>query len=162
MTVILGIDPGLQNTGWGVIIAQGNALSFVACGVIKSEAKADMSARLMQLHDGLQSVVDEFAPDAAAVEEVFINKNARSSLKLGQARGIALLVPSLAGVEVAEYSALAVKQSVVGYGRADKNQIAHMVKMLLPKATPKTADAADALAVAITHAHNMKALRLAS
>ena len=153
---ILGIDPGLNVTGWGVVESHGNTLHFVAGGVVKSNAKAPMAERLVSLHEGLKAVIAEHAPNAAAVEEVFVNNNARSSLKLGQARGIALLLPQLHGLNVSEYSALEVKKSVVGYGRADKNQVTQMVKILLPKATIAMADTADALAVAICHAHHLK------
>lgn len=154
MTRILGIDPGLQHTGWGIITSQKNQLSFVDCGVIHSDPKLPTPERLKQIHDGLQQVMALHKLDEAAVEETFINKNAASSLKLGHARGAILLSLSLAGLNVAEYSANLVKKSVVGKGHADKSQVAMMVKVLLPTSAAKSADAADALAVAITHAHH--------
>ncbi|MDX2072780.1 MAG: crossover junction endodeoxyribonuclease RuvC [Alphaproteobacteria bacterium] len=156
MTRILGIDPGLQHTGWGVIDAKGNQLSFVACGAVHSDPKLPTPARLQQLHDGLHKIIALHKPSEAAVEETFINKNASSSLKLGHARGAILLSLSLAGVPVAEYSANLVKKSVVGKGHADKAQVAMMVKVLLPHSVAESADAADALAVAITHAHHRR------
>lgn len=154
MTRILGIDPGLTHTGWGVISAKGNALSFVACGVISPNTKLEMPARLKILHDELEKIIALYKPDESAIEETFVNKNALSSLKLGQARGAAMLTLSLAGLSVAEYSANLVKKSVVGSGHAQKEQVAMMVKMLLPTSDAAKADAADALAVAITHAHH--------
>lgn len=153
---ILGIDPGLALTGWGVIEAHGNALSYVAGGVVKTNTKDSMPKRLATLHDGLQEVLATYKPDTAAVEEVFVNSNARTSLKLGQARGIALLLPTLHGLEVGEYTPLMVKKAVVGYGKAEKEQVAVMVKMLLPAADVSQADTADALAVAICHAHTVR------
>lgn len=153
VSVILGIDPGLERTGWGVVRAQGNSLSFVAGGVIKTVPTQGNAERLKIIHDGLMEVIKTYAPTVAAVEEVFVNVNAKSSLKLGQARGVALLVPELCGLSVHEYTALQVKKSVVGYGRAEKGQISHMVKLLLPTAKIAIADTADALAVAITHHH---------
>ncbi len=151
---ILGLDPGLRRTGWGLIAQDGSRLSFLACGTVLSDDKLSLAARLKQLHDGLAEVVRAHAPDEAAVEETFVNKDAQATLKLGHARGIALLVPTLQGVPVAEYAANLVKKTVVGAGHADKKQILHMVKILLPKANPPTEDAADALAVAITHAQH--------
>lgn len=153
MTIILGIDPGLQHTGWGVVAAHGNQLSFVACGTIHTDTKRQMAERLRQLHDGIKEVVTLYHPQEAAVEETFVNKNFASSLKLGQARGAILLSLSLAGLGCEEYSANLVKKSVVGTGHADKAQVAMMVKTLLPASDAKGADAADALAVAICHAH---------
>lgn len=153
MTVILGIDPGLQHTGWGIIVSKQNRLSFVDCGVIPSDAKRPMAERLKQLHDGLQTVISRYHPAEAAIEETFVNISGASSLKLGQARGALMLTVSLAGIPLAEYSATQVKKSVVGSGHADKRQIAMMVKTLLPASTATKADAADALAVAICHAH---------
>ena len=153
MTIILGIDPGLQHTGWGVISSRGNQLSFVACGVIHSDPKNPMTGRLRQLHEGIKQVASLYQPQEAAVEETFVNKNNASSLKLGQARGAILLSLSLAGLAVTEYSTNLVKKSVVGTGHADKQQVAMMVKTLLPNSDAKGADAADALAVAICHAH---------
>ena len=154
--IILGIDPGLNNTGWGVISKTGNALSFIAGGVIVTKPKTPDAERLAHIHTELSAIIQQYSPAAVAVEEVFVNNNARSSLKLGQARGIALLAGALAGCTVAEYAALKIKQAVVGYGRADKTQVAHMVKILLPTSKVTKADTADALAVAITHAHAQK------
>jgi crossover junction endodeoxyribonuclease RuvC len=150
---ILGLDPGLRHMGWGVIEADGTRLSYVACGVIKSCADDTLAIRLKALFEGLQQVIAEWQPGEAAVEETFVNTNAQSTLKLGHARAVALLVPALAGLLVAEYAANLVKKSVVGTGHADKKQIQAMIKVLLPIAAPASADASDALAVAITHAH---------
>jgi crossover junction endodeoxyribonuclease RuvC len=151
---LIGFDPGLQTTGWGVIDVDGNRLSYVADGLVQTSPKASLSERLVELHAGLKDVIDEFRPDEAAVEETFVNKNAVSTLKLGQARGIVLLVPALAGLAVAEYLPNLVKKTVVGAGHAQKQQVEAMVKMLLPGAMVSGADAADALAVAICHAHH--------
>ncbi len=163
---IIGIDPGLQRTGWGVIDSVGNRLSFVACGTVTSTATEELAGRLVELHDGLAAVVAAHAPDEAAVEHTFVNTNPTSTLKLGQARGVALLVPARAGLSVAEYAPNAVKKAIVGAGHADKDQIQHMVRILLPKAVWKGADAADALAIAICHAHHRqtlgRALRIAA
>jgi len=153
---LLGVDPGLRFTGWGVVDIDGNRLRHVANGVVKS-GKGELAQRLVRLHQGLVEVVSTHRPDSAAVEETFVNKDGQSTLKLGQARGIALLVPALAGIPVAEYAANSVKKSVVGYGHADKDQIGHMIGVLLPGALVESADAADALAVAICHAHHMSA-----
>lgn len=151
---ILGIDPGLEHTGWGVIESQGSRISFVAAGVINTNPKDAMANRLVKIEDGLQKILQLWKPEMAAVEETFVNKNAASSLKLGQARGIALLVPARAGLEVSEYPTNLVKKSVVGNGHADKAQIGLMVKILLPNCGEHGADACDALAVAICHAHH--------
>ena len=151
---IIGIDPGLRNTGWGVIEAEGSRLSFVACGTLHSDAARPLGERLRQLHEGLAGVIVAHAPLEAAVEETFVNRDPQSALKLGQARGIALVVPALAGLSVAEYAANVVKKTVVGAGHAEKAQIAMMVRVLLPKCDAKSADAADALAVAICHAQH--------
>ncbi|HVV92798.1 MAG TPA: crossover junction endodeoxyribonuclease RuvC [Hyphomicrobiales bacterium] len=151
---ILGIDPGLRRTGWGVIACAGNRLTFLACGTVVPDEGLALAARLAALHDGLAAVVAAHAPDEAAVEETFVNGNPASTLKLGQARGIALLVPAQAGIAVAEYAPNLVKKTVVGVGHADKRQIGAMVRVLLPRAEAAGADAADALAVAITHAHH--------
>ncbi|TBW35929.1 crossover junction endodeoxyribonuclease RuvC [Siculibacillus lacustris] len=151
---IIGIDPGLQRTGWGVVDATGNRLSFVACGTITSTAADELAPRLVELYDGLVAVIAAHAPDEAAVEHTFVNTNPTATLKLGQARGIALLVPAKAGLTVAEYAPNAVKKAIVGAGHADKTQIQHMVRILLPKAVWTGADAADALAIAICHAHH--------
>jgi crossover junction endodeoxyribonuclease RuvC len=157
---ILGIDPGLRRTGWGLVTSEGTRLSFVGCGTVPSNDKASLAERLRQLHDGLAAVLRELAPDEVAVEETFVNKDAQATLKLGHARGIALLVPALAGLPVAEYAANLVKKTVVGAGHAEKRQIQAMVRVLLPKADPASDDAADALAIAITHAHHRKARAL--
>ncbi|HJO74912.1 MAG TPA: crossover junction endodeoxyribonuclease RuvC [Rhodospirillales bacterium] len=151
---LIGFDPGLRNTGWGVIEANGNHLGHIADGVVKTDAKLPLADRLVQLQDGLTRVIEQFHPDEAAVEETFVNKNAASTLKLGQARAISLLVPANGGLKVFEYSPNLIKKSVVGGGHAAKQQIKMMVKVLLPGAELKSADAADALAVAICHAHH--------
>lgn len=155
---IIGIDPGLRRTGWGVVESLGNSLRFVASGTVRSEDKAPLAIRLRQLHDGLQSVLDELSPDEAAVEATFVNKDAAATLKLGQARGIAMLVPALAGLVVAEYAPNAVKKAVIGVGHGEKKQIHMMVKVLMPKASFDTDDAADALAIAICHAHHRQSV----
>ncbi len=157
---ILGIDPGLRKTGWGIVISEGSKLSFVACGCIESDGALSLGQRLRQLHEGLNKVLAAHRPHEAAVEETFINRDPQSALKLGQARGIALVVPALAGLDVAEYAANLVKKTVVGVGHADKKQVQAMIRVLLPKAETSSADAADALAVAICHAQHrgMKAL----
>ena len=154
MTVILGVDPGLQRTGWGIISAQANQLSFIACGMIASDSERPIADRIKQLYDGLQQAITLYHPDEAAIEETFVNVSGSSTLKLGQARGGLLLTLSLSGLPVSEYSATMVKKSVVGVGHADKKQVGMMVKMLLPASNAKQADAADALAVAICHAHH--------
>ena len=158
---ILGIDPGLRRMGWGVVETLGNSLVFVACGTVISDDKADLASRLCQLYDGLSAIVHAHMPHEAAVEATFVNKDPVSTLKLGQARGIALLVPAQAGLPVAEYAPNAVKKSVIGVGHGDKAQVQMMVKVLLPKADFKGPDAADALAIAICHAHNRGAAQLA-
>lgn len=151
---IIGIDPGLRCTGWGIVSSEGTRLVFVACGTIESDSGLTLAERLRQLHAGLDSVLQEHAPDEAAVEETFINRDPQSALKLGQARGIALVVPALRGLSVDEYAANLVKKTVVGVGHADKRQVQAMIRVLLPKANTKSADAADALAVAICHAQH--------
>jgi len=157
---ILGIDPGLRRTGWGMVVIEGNRLSFVACGSVASDDKVALSLRLVSIHDGLQQVVAAHAPDEAAVEATFVNRDAVATLKLGQARGIAMLVPALAGLPVAEYAPNLVKKTIVGAGHCEKVQIRMMVKVLLPKADPQSDDAADALAIAVTHAHHRQSLAL--
>lgn len=152
---IMGLDPGLRKTGWGVIEAQTGRISHIANGVVASTASLSLGERLLELFEGLNEIITAWAPEAAAVEETFVNKNPVSTLKLGQARGIALLAPSLAGVIVAEYAPNKVKKTVVGVGHADKKQVDAMVKMMLPGIAIKNADAADALAVAICHAHHL-------
>ena len=151
---ILGIDPGLRRTGWGVVALDGNRLSFLACGSLTTDEKAQLAARLLTIHDGLRRVVDEHAPHEAAVEATFVNKDASATLKLGQARGIAMVVPARAGMPVAEYAPNLVKKSIVGVGHGDKSQVRMMIGVLLPKADPGSDDAADALAIAVTHAHH--------
>jgi len=151
---ILGIDPGLRRTGWGVVEARGNALAFVASGSVAVPVEDELASRLAALFDGLTAVVTRQAPDEAAVEQTFVNRDGAATLKLGQARGIALLVPAKAGLTVAEYAPNAIKKAVVGAGHAEKVQIRAMVRVLLPRATFDSDDAADALAVAICHAHH--------
>jgi len=153
-TRIIGIDPGLRRCGWGVIETQGNRLTFVASGTVTPPVDGSLAERLAALFAGLGEVLDRFAPHEAAVEETFVNAGARSALILGQARGVALLTPAVRGLPVAEYAANLVKKSVVGTGHADKGQVALMVKTLMPMADFKGADAADALAIAICHAHH--------
>lgn len=157
---ILGLDPGLRKTGWGIVVSEGTKLGFVACGVVESDEKRPLAERLKQLHNGIAGIIAAHAPEEAAVEETFVNRDPQSALKLGQARGIALLVPALAGLDVAEYAANLVKKTVVGVGHADKKQVQAMIRVLLPKAEAKSADAADALAVAICHAQHRGARAL--
>lgn len=151
---ILGIDPGLRNTGWGVIESDGNRLIHISNGVVKSDPGLELAERLVQLHDGLLQVIQEYHPSEAAVEETFVNVNPASTLRLGQARGIALFVPSKFGLKVSEYSPNLIKKSLVGSGHASKEQVQMMIKTLLPGCDYKTADSADALAIAICHAHH--------
>src|SRR5256886_14327692 len=153
---ILGIDPGLRRTGWGVVALDGNRLSFLACGSLATDDKAELAMRLLAIHDGLRRVVEEHAPHEAAVEATFVNKDATATLKLGQARGIAMLVPAIAGLPVAEYAPNLVKKTIVGAGHSEKAQIGRMVGVLLRKADPRSDDAADALAVAVCHAHHRR------
>jgi crossover junction endodeoxyribonuclease RuvC len=152
---VIGIDPGLRNLGWGVIEMAGSRLTHVANGIIHSEG-ADLALRLLSLHAALTEVIGRFAPQAAAVEQTFVNKDAVATLKLGQARGIALLAPAQAGLAIGEYAPNAVKKAVVGVGHADKVQVAHMVRFQLPGVDLAGPDAADALAVAICHAHHLQ------
>ena len=156
MPVILGIDPGLQRTGWGIISKDGVNLHFIACGTVASDNTRPLAERLLQLHDGLLEIITHHKPDEAAIEETFVSVNGASTLKLGQARGAILVTLSLAGLAVEEYSATQVKKTVVGAGRAEKTQVQAMVDMLLPasKSIRKGPDAADALAIAICHAHH--------
>jgi crossover junction endodeoxyribonuclease RuvC len=151
---ILGVDPGLRRTGWGVIEIRGNALSFVAAGTVRAPLDGELAQRLAALHDGLDAIVRDHRPDEAAVEQTFVNRDAVATLKLGQARGVAMLVPARAGMAVAEYAPNAVKKAIVGAGHADKTQIRMMVRVLLPRAEFDSDHAADALAIAITHAHH--------
>lgn len=157
---ILGIDPGLRRTGWGIVTMRGNALSFVAAGTVRPPFDGELAARLAILHDELDALVRAHSPDEAAVEQTFVNRDAVATLKLGQARGIALLVPAKAGLPVAEYAPNAVKKTIVGAGHADKGQIRAMVRVLLPLAKFDSDDAADALAIAICHAHHRQAVEL--
>jgi crossover junction endodeoxyribonuclease RuvC len=145
--------------GWGIVEQRGSRLVYIACGSLRSEAGDDIADRLRTLHDGLTAVIAAHHPDEAAVEETFVNRDPQSALKLGQARGIALVVPCLAGLPVAEYAANLIKKTVTGAGHAEKAQVALMVKVLLPRCEPTSHDAADALAVAITHAQHRGALR---
>lgn len=150
---ILGIDPGLQKTGWGVIKSEGSRLQYVACGLVRTNPADGLAVRLATLHNGIKEIIEAYRPDVAAVEETFVNENAASALKLGQARGVLLAVPALCGLDVFEYSANKVKKSVVGSGHAAKGQIGLMVRILLPACGTIGEDEADSLAVAITHAH---------
>ncbi len=152
MARIIGIDPGLRTLGWGVIDTSGNRIVHVANGLCRS-AGEDLAARLLSLYDQLRAVVAELVPDQAAVEQTFVNKDGVGTLKLGQARGVAMLVPAQAGLAVSEYAPNAVKKAVVGVGHADKRQVLHMVQLQLPGAEIAGPDAADALAIAICHAH---------
>jgi len=157
---IIGIDPGLRRTGWGIIETDGVRLAFVASGLITSNGEDNLAYRLRELFEGLASVVASFKPQEAAVEETFVNENARATLKLGQARGMALLAPAMRGLPVAEYPPNLVKKTVVGAGHADKRQIQAMIGLLLPKATFGSADEADALAIAICHSSHRGIARL--
>ncbi len=157
--IILGLDPGLGTTGWGVIFADGNRLSHIGNGQIKTDAKAPLAERLVSLDRALADLILEHHPDGAAVEEVFVNSNPQSTLKLGQARGVILLAAAKSGIDVGEYAARLVKKAIVGVGHADKAQIHAMVSRLLPGVKIAGSDAADALAVAITHAHHMASAR---
>lgn len=150
---ILGIDPGLQKTGWGIIDSEGHAIKFIACGLIKTNPADELAVRLAFLHEEIKKVIEEWQPSTAGIEETFVNRNPASALKLGQARGVLLAVPALCGLKVGEYSANKIKKSVVGTGHAAKDQMGMMVKTLLPGCGQIGADEADALAVAITHAH---------
>lgn len=159
---IVGIDPGLRRTGWGIIESDGVRLSYVASGLVTSSNDELLSYRLREIFEGIQSVLASFSPREAAVEETFVNDNARATLKLGQARGIALLAPAMRGLAVAEYPPNLIKKAVVGAGHAEKRQVQAMVKFLLPRADFKNADEADALAIAICHAnHRLSAQRIA-
>lgn len=157
---LIGLDPGLRRSGWGVIEVEGNSLVHVASGAVLSDAKAPLADRLSQLFTALTDVIATYQPAEAAVEETFLNKNPASTLKLGQARGVVMLAPAQLGLPVAEYAANLIKKSLVGTGHADKNQVQAMINILLPGARPETPDAADALAVAICHAHHRRALVL--
>ncbi|AJE45900.1 crossover junction endodeoxyribonuclease RuvC [Celeribacter indicus] len=159
---VMGIDPGLRNMGWGIIDVAGPRISHVANGICRSAASDDLAARLLSLFDQLTAIVDSYKPDCAAVEQTFVNKDAVATLKLGQARSVALLVPARAGLPVGEYAPNAVKKTVVGVGHAAKQQVEHMIRLQLPGATLAGPDAVDALAIAITHSyHAQSASRLA-
>ncbi|MCK5284184.1 MAG: crossover junction endodeoxyribonuclease RuvC [Alphaproteobacteria bacterium] len=151
--LILGIDPGLQKMGWGIISSDKNAIKFISCGLVKTNQSDNLALRLAHIHKQLVDVIKSYSPCEAAVEETFVNRNPSSALKLGQARGVALAVPALYGIEVSEYGANKIKKSVVGAGHADKKQVGMMIKTLLPTCGQISADEADALAVAICHAH---------
>jgi len=151
---LIGLDPGLRKTGWGVVDFNGITMSYVQCGIISPPVGDAMPRRLAFLHESLLEVLKKWQPESAAIEETFVNKNATSTLKLGQARGVVMLTPALFGLAVAEYHNRLVKLSVVGTGRAAKQQIHVMVKHLLPGANPESEDEADALAIAICHAHH--------
>lgn len=152
---VIGIDPGLRTLGWGVIEQQGSRLSHIANGLCTSSG-SDLGARLLSLYEQLSDVFHRFMPDAAAVEQTFVNRDGAGTLKLGQARGIAMLVPAQAGISIGEYAPNAVKKAIVGVGHAEKHQIAHMIGIHFPGVKPAGADAADALAIAITHAHHLQ------
>jgi crossover junction endodeoxyribonuclease RuvC len=154
---ILGVDPGLRNTGWGLIEAAGSRLRFVACGSIQTDAATSLAGRLASIHCSLTALIERDGPNEAAVEETFVNRDPQSTLKLGQARGVALAALALKDLPVFEYAANLIKKTVVGVGHAEKNQVAMMVKMLLPASNAATADSADALAVAICHAQHRQA-----
>jgi crossover junction endodeoxyribonuclease RuvC len=156
MVRIIGIDPGLRRCGWGIIESEGNRLAFIACGVITPKVTEPLPGRLVTLHRGLSDLIALHRPDEAAVEETFVNAGARSALQLGQARGVALMTPASLGLVVGEYAANLVKKSVVGAGHAEKGQVMMMVRTLLPAAGVGSADAADALAIAICHAHHRR------
>ncbi|WP_321394181.1 crossover junction endodeoxyribonuclease RuvC [Emcibacter sp.] len=151
---LIGLDPGLRKTGWGIIDVEGSRLIHVANGIVHSDASCSLAERLVQLYDGLTSVIADWEPHSAAVEETFVNKNPTSTLKLGQARGVVLLVPAMSGIPVAEYTPNHIKKSVVGSGHAAKQQVMAMLGVLLPGVEINGEDAGDALSVAICHAHN--------
>ena len=156
---VLGLDPGLRITGWGMIEMIDNRLRYLGDGIIRSDGKLSLAERLGQLHRGVLDVLAAWSPDQAAVEQTFVNKNPESTLKLGQARGVVLLAPALSGLPVGEYAPTQVKQAVVGSGRAAKEQVGMMVRTLLPGCLVSSPDAADALAVAICHAHHAATAR---
>jgi len=160
--ILIGFDPGLGTTGWGVIAADGNRLSHIANGQIRTEAAMELAERLMVLHDSLTDLLLTYKPSGAAVEEVFVNVNPQSTLKLGQARGVVLLAAARSGMTVGEYSAKHVKKAVVGTGGAEKQQVHAMVSRMMPGIRISGPDAADALAVAITHAHHLASARAMS
>ena len=151
---IIGIDPGLRRTGWGVVESDGVRLAYVASGLVTSDDGDDLAYRLRAIFEGVTSVISAFQPSEAAVEETFVNENPRATLKLGQARGMALLAPAMKGLRVAEYQPNLIKKAVVGAGHAEKKQVQAMIGFLLPKAKFESADEADALAIAICHANH--------
>ena len=161
MVRIIGIDPGLRNTGWGIIAQEGSKLTYVADGAVHSDAGKPLAARLLQIHSQLMDIIRAHQPDEAAIEETFVNTDARATLKLGQARGVVMLVPAMLNIPVAEYAPNTVKKTVVGAGHAEKDQVKHMVRLLLPRAQMNTADSTDALAIAICHAHHRGSQTLA-
>ncbi len=161
MVRIIGLDPGLRRTGWGIIESDGPRLSYVASGVVTSDSEDALASRLAELYQGILAIIAAHRPAEAAVEETFVNDNPRSTLKLGQARGMALLAPAMKGLTVAEYPPNLIKKTVVGAGHADKRQIQAMIGFLLPRATFDSADEADALAIAICHASHRKSRDLA-
>jgi len=162
MSIIIGIDPGLQKTGWGVVKLSGNSLSFIACGTIKTKKEeaighqSEIADRLLDISTRLKDIISLYKPDEAAIEETFVNVNGQSTLKLGQARGSIILTLAASGLPVYEYAATLVKKSIVGAGRADKNQVGTMVQMLLPGCGKNGEDAMDALAIAICHSNHHK------
>jgi len=155
---ILGIDPGLRRTGWGLIEVEGSRLASVACGSLETSERDALGTRLVAIHDGLAAVIERYRPQEAAVEATFVNRNAAATLKLGQARGVALLVPAKSGIAVAEYAPNLVKKAIVGAGHGEKPQVRMMIGVLLPNADPLSDDAADALAVAVCHAHHRSSI----
>lgn len=161
MRRILGIDPGLRHTGWGIITYESNKLGFVAAGRINPSPELEMAERLRCLSDGLKEIITLYGATESAIEETFVNRNAASALKLGQARGAAMLTAALCGLTVAEYAANRIKQTVTGHGHAEKQQIQAMISLLLPQSGKLTPDAADALAVAICHAHHKSTFNFA-
>jgi crossover junction endodeoxyribonuclease RuvC len=160
MTRVLGIDPGLQKTGWGIVEAKGAVLCYIASGTIRTKAKDPLSERLGCIDAKLEQIIAAFRPESCAIEETFVNKNPASALKLGVARGAAFIAPARAGLEVCEYPANLVKKSIVGAGHASKGQIEMMVRTLLPQATPDSEDAADALAIALCHLHHAQSRQI--
>ncbi len=160
MVRIIGLDPGLRKTGWGIIEAEGSTLKYVAHGLVTSDSEKDMAARLVELQEGLFDILMAYKPDEAAIEQVFMNKNPVSTLKLGMARGVIMFAPAKEGLSVAEYPANLVKKSIVGTGHAEKAQVIAMVNLLLPMARVSQEDAADALAIAICHAHHRQTANL--
>jgi crossover junction endodeoxyribonuclease RuvC len=157
---ILGIDPGLRRTGWGLIESDGNRLTAVACGSLQTDERAALGERLVTIHDGLIRVIEDHGPHEVAVEQTFVNSNASATLKLGQARGVAMLAPARCGLTVAEYAPNLVKKTIVGAGHGEKAQVRMMIGVLLPRADPQTDDAADALAIAVCHAHHRQSVVL--